>query len=260
MRRGTSYGAKADHGRAFGDLDKAIELDPKNVEDHLNRSALYGLKADRERALVEVNKAIEIKPRLAAAYIARANIYLHLGNNEHAVTDASKAIELDPKRANGFHIRKRCLFLYSRLRSLDLRQHRGDRDRSGIDGRLCLSWRSPRAQRRFGIGRGLHEDRRAWSKKSQSIQANGRAAVRQGRLRGGFGRLVARDAEEKRIRHDPVSVPCAAALRRRRRGRCGTGRARPSRHHQLSGRSFHWSTSIPPVRARARNAWSNRST
>jgi Tfp pilus assembly protein PilF len=138
MRRGTSYGAKADHGRAFGDLDKVIELDPKNVEDHLNRSALYGLKADRERALVEVNKAIEINPGFAGAYIARANIYLQLGNNEHAVPDAGKAIELDPKRANGCHIRKRCLFLYSRLRSLDLRQHRGDRDRSGIDGRLPI--------------------------------------------------------------------------------------------------------------------------
>ena len=95
-----------DDAQAMADLEKAIELDPKNARAYfyrgdLNRSIPSLLPILLDRALADFSKAIDFDPTLARAHMARGMIYAH--NDEHALAkaDFAKIIELDWKLVDG---------------------------------------------------------------------------------------------------------------------------------------------------------------
>lgn len=68
--RGSAYRAKRDFVQAHRDLDKAIELDPKNNEAYHNKGFTYGLQNDQDNAIKFYDKALAIK-KVAVTYNGR---------------------------------------------------------------------------------------------------------------------------------------------------------------------------------------------
>lgn len=126
--RATYYLSKGEKEKAFRDLNKAIEIDGKNVMAFNNRGLYYlengelnaaisdftsALEYDEkslraliyrgnafnalkkyQSALKDFDRAVMINPYIPEAYINRANIYLQTTEYEKAVNDFSKALEL----------------------------------------------------------------------------------------------------------------------------------------------------------------------
>jgi tetratricopeptide (TPR) repeat protein len=95
-QRGGAYLAKGDYDIAIDDFDKAIRLDPDEVE-YRNRGLAYYFKGDYGRAIADYNEAIRINPKYAPAYSSRGASYNAKGEHDLAITDCIEAIRLDPK-------------------------------------------------------------------------------------------------------------------------------------------------------------------
>ena len=76
------------------DYDKAIEINPKNIEANYNRGLAYGKKGQYDQAIADYTKAIEINPRHAKAYNNRGNAYFFKSDYEKAWDDVYKAQSL----------------------------------------------------------------------------------------------------------------------------------------------------------------------
>ena len=89
------YNKKGQHEKAISDLNKAIQINPKNAEAYNNRGYAYVNKGQYDKAISDFTKAIEINPRSASAYNNRAFVYIvRLGNENKACSDLKKACEL----------------------------------------------------------------------------------------------------------------------------------------------------------------------
>lgn len=76
------------------ELNRVIELSPKQVYAHFNKGNIYYEKQDFTSALACYTEAVKIKPDFGEAYYNRGMVYLQLGNMEKGVADLSKAGEL----------------------------------------------------------------------------------------------------------------------------------------------------------------------
>jgi tetratricopeptide (TPR) repeat protein len=83
--------------KAFGDFNRALELDPNRVDGYIGRANALNAMQRYEEALIDYDKAIEIDPQLANAYVNRGSVYSHLGQYKKAIADYEKGLELDPK-------------------------------------------------------------------------------------------------------------------------------------------------------------------
>ena len=78
----------------LADLDRVLNLSPKNMYAHYNKGNVYMLQGDYTSAISSYSRAIELKPDLAEAYYNRGLMYLRMGNKTLGVADLSKAGEL----------------------------------------------------------------------------------------------------------------------------------------------------------------------
>ena len=78
----------------IADLDKVLELSPKNVYALYNKGCVYAKNNNLTSAISCFTAAIEEKPDFGEAYYNRGLAYLQLGNKERGVSDLSKAGEL----------------------------------------------------------------------------------------------------------------------------------------------------------------------
>ncbi len=76
------------------DLDKVIELSPRNVYAIFNKGNMYMVMQDMTGAISCYTQALEIKPDFGEAYYNRGLVYLQLGNKAKGIEDLSKAGEL----------------------------------------------------------------------------------------------------------------------------------------------------------------------
>jgi tetratricopeptide (TPR) repeat protein len=60
--QGKKYYDKKQYDRALAELNKVIELDPKNSMAYNNRAVVYSDKEQYDEALADFNKAIELNP------------------------------------------------------------------------------------------------------------------------------------------------------------------------------------------------------
>lgn len=86
--------------RGMEDINRAIELEPKNPELYVQRSAgwLAQGKPDGNEFLSDLNKAIELKPDYFEAFIVRGISYRNLHLWDKALSDLNRAVELKPWR------------------------------------------------------------------------------------------------------------------------------------------------------------------
>jgi tetratricopeptide (TPR) repeat protein len=84
---------------AVQDYDRAISLNPQEVDVIADRARGYGQMKNYEEALNDANRAVELDPGSAWALVSRGRIYRDLERYEQALNDANCAVELDPKSA-----------------------------------------------------------------------------------------------------------------------------------------------------------------
>lgn len=90
--------------RLTRELDRAIELDPQNINAHIARAVAYfytpgTFGGNRPKAIEEVKKAIEAAPASDLAHIRLAQFYLAMNQREAAGTEISAALRLNPDRS-----------------------------------------------------------------------------------------------------------------------------------------------------------------
>lgn len=83
--------------KAIGDLDKAIRIDPKNVEAYYMRGKINAVLSNYQQALNDLDMAIKMGPQKAEYYNDRGATWRLIGNGELAIKDFDMAIELNPK-------------------------------------------------------------------------------------------------------------------------------------------------------------------
>lgn len=95
--RGRAKAVNGDYAGAIADSDKAVELDPKNVYNYLNRADVFHMAGDTNRAIADLTKAISIDPKNGWGPLMRAGIYDELGNHQKALADYKAFYAISPK-------------------------------------------------------------------------------------------------------------------------------------------------------------------
>lgn len=87
---------KANHDIAeiIADLDKTIELSPRNIYAIFNKGNMYVVLQNYTSAISCYSNAIALKPDFGEAYYNRGLMYLKMGNKDKGIADLSKAGEL----------------------------------------------------------------------------------------------------------------------------------------------------------------------
>jgi tetratricopeptide (TPR) repeat protein len=86
---------EGDHDAALARATMAIELDPEYADHYFQRGQLLNWMEDYQSALGDLNRAIELEPR-SGYYFERGIAYRGSGESEAAMEDFHQAIELEP--------------------------------------------------------------------------------------------------------------------------------------------------------------------
>jgi len=89
--------------RSTRELDRAIELDPKNPNAYIARAYNYfftpkSFGGDKQKAAEMLQKAIELDPNSDTAHVWLAQVDLALGRKQDALREIDTARQLDPGR------------------------------------------------------------------------------------------------------------------------------------------------------------------
>jgi tetratricopeptide (TPR) repeat protein len=94
--KGLRYLRNYKYDEAITEFNKAIKLDPNNVEAYYSRGFAYYYNFNYDQAMSDANKAIELNPNVAEAYAIRGHAYNAKHNYDQAISDYNKAIDIDP--------------------------------------------------------------------------------------------------------------------------------------------------------------------
>jgi tetratricopeptide (TPR) repeat protein len=83
---------KHDYMEAILNLNRAVELDPKNASAYFFRANLKEKFEDMHGAMKDYNLAIDSNPKFADAYFARGNVKMRLQDYYGAIEDYTAAI------------------------------------------------------------------------------------------------------------------------------------------------------------------------
>ena len=97
--------------RAASELDKAMQLDPKNANAYVGRAIGYyftpsAFGGSHEKAADLLKKAIEIDPASDTAHIWLAELYLADGRHNDASREIAEALRINPDRAFAKHVQE----------------------------------------------------------------------------------------------------------------------------------------------------------
>ena len=104
---------------AFADLENHLKSNPNDTHALVDQMAAgyHAMKGAHAEALADLDKAIEIDPKNSAAFAARGIIHLRKGALSQAAENYNKAIRLDP---SDFDSRYRRGFIFYKLKAYDL--------------------------------------------------------------------------------------------------------------------------------------------
>ncbi len=86
--------------KALYNYNKAIELDPNNVEYHVNRGATFAKLGDYNSAVTNLNHAQTIDPNFLNIYLNRSVINSMLNRQELALADIESYLKLSPNKSS----------------------------------------------------------------------------------------------------------------------------------------------------------------
>ncbi len=90
---------KGEYDQAISELNKALEINPRNANAYVDRGFAYLRNGQYDQAILDFNKALEINPKDALAYNNRGLAYNSKGQDVQAVFDFNKAVEINPNYA-----------------------------------------------------------------------------------------------------------------------------------------------------------------
>ena len=95
-RIGAMYYNRGDLAKARTVFEGLVAMDPSSSDAHAALGALLTRTIENDLALFHLNRAIELNDKEIAAYVNRAEVKLRQQQGESAVADLKRAIELDP--------------------------------------------------------------------------------------------------------------------------------------------------------------------
>jgi tetratricopeptide (TPR) repeat protein len=110
QRANLFYYELGEQQNALTDLNKVVQLDPKNPGAYTFRADVCAYLHKYDEAKKDLNTALSLAPNWSGVYAQRSHVDAVLERYDQAVTDAQKAIELDPQNslavgflANGYY-------------------------------------------------------------------------------------------------------------------------------------------------------------
>lgn len=100
---GLSYQYLEKDNEAKNYFDKAIELNPKNAEAHINKGISLARMGKYKDAIIEYDKALEINPYKDKVYYNKGISLSKLGNYKDAIIECDKALEINPNFAEAYY-------------------------------------------------------------------------------------------------------------------------------------------------------------
>jgi Tfp pilus assembly protein PilF len=92
------YGA-----RSTREIEKALQLDPKNAEAHIARATSYfytpsAFGGSKDKAISELRTALTLEPKSDTARIWLAQVYGDLKQMDRAAEELREALRINPQR------------------------------------------------------------------------------------------------------------------------------------------------------------------
>jgi tetratricopeptide (TPR) repeat protein len=94
--RGLAYRYEGRHDEAIADFDRALRIDPSEVNSYIERGAAYLIMGRTSDAVADFSRAIEIDSDDYVARVNRAVAFASAGDYERAESDFDRAIKLRP--------------------------------------------------------------------------------------------------------------------------------------------------------------------
>jgi tetratricopeptide (TPR) repeat protein len=93
----------------MADFNKAIEIDPNDVQAYIGRGDVYSRRGEHQKAMADYNKVIDLKDvnknDMAEVYINRGYIYFRKGEYQSVIDALDKAICLQPNNARAYNLK-----------------------------------------------------------------------------------------------------------------------------------------------------------
>jgi len=95
---GMRYGA-----RSTQEIEKALELDPKNADAHIARATSYfftpsAFGGSKEKAIEQLNLALALDPKSDTAHLWLAQVYDDMKQKDRAIAELAEARRINPNR------------------------------------------------------------------------------------------------------------------------------------------------------------------
>ena len=110
-RIGAMYYNRGDLEKARTIFDGLVAMDPTSSDAHAALGALHTRTMHDDLALEHLNRAIELNDKEIAAYVNRAEVNLRKQRGEAAIADLKRAIALDPREKNPAANRARAMVI-----------------------------------------------------------------------------------------------------------------------------------------------------
>lgn len=110
-RVGGMYYNQGDLEKARTVFEGLVAMDPFSSDAHSALGALLTRVMEDSQALVHLNRAIELNDKEISAYVNRAEVQIRLQKGEAAIADLKRAIALDPNEEDPAANRARAMVL-----------------------------------------------------------------------------------------------------------------------------------------------------
>jgi len=110
-RIGAMYYNRGDLEKARTIFDGLVAMDPTSSDAHAALGALLTRTLQNDLALVHLNRAIELNNKEIGSYVNRAEINLRQQRGEAAIADLKRAIALDPQEKHPAANRARAMVI-----------------------------------------------------------------------------------------------------------------------------------------------------
>ncbi|MCA6118085.1 tetratricopeptide repeat protein [Bradyrhizobium sp. WSM 1738] len=103
--RGQALAKSGKTEEALADFDRALALDPYNVQALYGRGLIYQADKQHEQAIADFTAANGLTPQRVEPLLARANSYLAIDKAKEAASDLDEAVQADPSSAQAWSAR-----------------------------------------------------------------------------------------------------------------------------------------------------------
>lgn len=90
------YYHRGDYKKAEEIIDKALEINPKSVDDLMSKGDVLQAQKKYEEAMTYFDKAAEINPKDSRPWVYKGDLYSKQDKNEEALKCYEKALEIEP--------------------------------------------------------------------------------------------------------------------------------------------------------------------